>query len=128
VSNVEVDTASLNRAMTQLAGCVERIAQGAKDAARTQGQTLLDTVEVRVPKVSGAMAGSLALFTVDDGVEVGYDGSVPYAAWIEFGGSRGRPRIAMGRYLYPTAQGAEQPFVAAMERAAEQEIAHYPWS
>ncbi len=28
---------------------------------------------------------------------------VPYAGWIEYGGSRGRAYAAQGRYVYPTA-------------------------
>jgi hypothetical protein len=52
---------------------------------------------------------------------------VPYAGWIEFGGSRGRPMVKRGRYVYPTALGTQPQAVAAAAYAADESIGGFPW-
>jgi hypothetical protein len=52
---------------------------------------------------------------------------VPYAGWIEFGGGHGRPYIATGRYLTPTARDAAPALQRAGEAAARQQIGRMRW-
>ena len=53
---------------------------------------------------------------------------VPYAGWIEFGGSRGRPFVAQGRYLYPLGMEAERQFAEVGDEAASTLVSRFPWS
>ena len=51
-----------------------------------------------------------------------------YAGWIEFGGSRGRPHVPEGRYLYPTLQDHQAAFITATEQAITASIETFPWT
>ena len=84
-------------------------------------------VRIRVPRRSGRLAGSVVATRDARGAEVGIGGGVPYAGWIEFGGTRGRPYVPTGRYLYPTALAAEPVLVTAGELAAQREIGAMHW-
>ena len=125
---VDVDASDAARAMRDLVAVTDRIGEAAVDAGRSHAARILDLVAGRVPYRTGRLAGSLGLFSADGGGEVGYDSSAPYAGWIEFGGSRGRPHVSEGRYLYPTADVSEQVFAAAADDAAVRAIDRYPWS
>ena len=72
-----------------------------------------------VPHLSGQLAGSVEASSDDEGAGVGYGGGVAYAGWIEFGGSRGRPYVPEGRYLYPTALEAQDEFATVAAEAAD---------
>jgi len=101
--------------------------------AEARFQSVADQVAAmvrgRVPHRSGELAGSVQTNPVEDGVgvSIGSGGAGAYAGWIEFGGTRGRPYIGSGRYLFPTAEGAEPLLVAAGEQAARQEIKETLW-
>jgi hypothetical protein len=83
-------------------------------------------VRGRVPHRTGRLAGSVeAQHGTDPGVGIG--AGVPYAGWIEFGGTRGRPYVPTGRYLYPTALAAEPLLVAAGEITAQRNIGGMHW-
>ena len=107
----------------QLATKIEHTATEnlAGTAAAVAGQ-----VSGSVPVVSGALAGSV---TASPGppVSVSIGDGVPYAGWIEFGGTRGRPYVGTGRYLFPGVQAAEPLVVAAVQTAAETEIEGMTW-
>lgn len=81
----------------------------------------------RVPRQTGRLASSVHTGVSRDAAWVGFGDGVPYAGWIEFGGTRGRPYVSQGRYLYPAAQAVEQQVQLAGERAAEQEIGGMHW-
>ena len=83
-------------------------------------------VRARVPHRTGQLAGSVEAIHGDP-PGVGIGAGVPYAGWIEFGGTRGRPYIDAGRYLYPTAQAAEPLLVAAGELTAERDVKGMRW-
>jgi phage gpG-like protein len=85
-------------------------------------------VRGRVPHLSGQLAGSVTSSTDDEGAGVGYDGSVPYDAWIEFGGVRGRPHVPEGRYVYPTALDAQDEFAAIAADAAADSAGRFAWT
>jgi hypothetical protein len=81
----------------------------------------------RVPRRSGRLAASVETEAVQGGVGVSYSGAVPYDGWIDFGGTRGRPYAASGRYLYPTALDAGPRLQDACERGATMEIGAMTW-
>ena len=86
---------------------------------------------VHPPVLTGTLASSVSIVDVpgeDAGVGVSIGDGLDYAGWIEFGGSRGRPAIPDGRYLYPAAESAEREWLDLAEQTAEQTIARFPWS
>lgn len=97
------------------------------DAIRVSAQQTASTVRNRVPVVSGRlrasvrdeMRGKVGVVTMGAGL--------PYAGWIEFGGSRGRRRARRGRYVYPTAKRTERAFVKHCENAAAAQIKGASW-
>jgi hypothetical protein len=68
-------------------------------------KTIVADVRGRVPRVTGAAAGS---YRARAGGIIFGGPDVPYVPWLEFGGAVGgkkatiRPRVKGGRYLYPT--------------------------
>jgi hypothetical protein len=81
-----------------------------------------------VPRLSGRLAASVISERMRGGARVGMGGpGVPYAGWIEFGGTRGRPYYPQGRYLFPISLAAEPELKSAGERAASKEIRGFPW-
>jgi hypothetical protein len=82
----------------------------------------------RVPHRSGRMAASVVSGAGRERAYLGYDGSARYAGWVDFGGTRGRPYVRTGRYLFPTAFAAvESPLEGAGEEAARDEIRRMRW-
>ena len=75
------------------------------DAARDAAESVQGKARSAVPHRSGRLAASITVETTDD--DAALVSSVPYAGWIEYGGSRGRPYVSSGRYVGPSAQGAE---------------------
>ena len=116
--------ADMRRWVDQLGPTVERESRGfASDiASRVRG---------RVPVLTGTLASSVELVELasnEDGIGIGMGEGLDYAGWIEFGGSRGRPHIPEGRYLYPTALAAEGEYRRHAEQVAEQTVRSFPWS
>ncbi len=91
-------------------------------------QRVADTIRAKVPVLSGQLAGSVESVALDDGPEVGMGDGLDYAGWIEFGGSRGRPYIPEGRYVYPSAAAATDEFIQAASDAATDSIERFSWS
>jgi hypothetical protein len=87
-----------------------------------------DRVQGEVPVLTGTLASSVEVIEVHDGAGIAMGDGVPYAGWIEFGGSRGRPFIAEGRYLYPTALEAEAEFGELAAEAADDSVRRFAWS
>lgn len=82
----------------------------------------------RVPRLSGQLAGSVHVSGEKDGAELVMGEGLPYAGWIEFGGSRGRSYVPEGRYLYPTALDFQDEFERAAEGAADDSVGRFSWS
>jgi hypothetical protein len=92
------------------------------------GQRIADTVAGKVPVLTGALASSVRVTADSEGVAVGLGEGLPYAGWIEFGGSRGRPLVPEGRYLYPTALAAEGEWGDYASQQADATVGRFPWS
>lgn len=84
-------------------------------------------VRSRQPHRTGALAATVDAAPAEKGASLSLGGSLPYAGWIEFGGTRGRPYIATGRTLFPTAEAAAPMFGRAGEKVANTEIARMHW-
>jgi hypothetical protein len=108
-----------------LAGRIEE--QAGQEFEKVAGGAA-DTTRARVPRRSGRLAGSVQSGAAEQGQAfVGYGGGVPYAGWIDFGGTRGRPYVRTGRYLFPTALNTEGPLTLAGSGAAVSEIRRMRW-
>lgn len=105
----------------------EQIAQEAPGAFEDIAQLAAQSTSAMVPQVTGALAGSVTAGLESDRATVGIGEGVPYAGWIEFGGSHGRPYVDGGRYLFPTALGLEAEVKAAGEQLADDEIGAMRW-
>src|SRR5262245_36471733 len=114
----------LLRGSKVLAGRIENEAQHDFEDVASQVRPV---VAAAVPHLTGRLAGSLESRPNDEGATVGYSGAAPYDGWIEFGGTRGRPRVEGGRYLYPLALRAEPLLVMAAKAAATKEIRRMQW-
>jgi hypothetical protein len=120
----------------QAAHDVATYAEQLGPAIARKAQTLADQVAGRIrdlqPVRSGALAGSAGVLhdgdTADSGFGVTLGEGLPYAYWIEFGGSRGRAHVAEGRSLYPTMKAAEPQFEDLATQVATQTVSAYPWS
>lgn len=112
------------RAIGKVPDACERAAQAAAEDAAA---TLAATTRARVPKRSGRLASSVAATPAPTGAQVLFGAGVPYAGWIEYGGTRGRPYVPQGRYF---GAGREDAATVYMERAqdnTDREISRLPW-
>lgn len=80
-------------------------------------------VSSAVPRRSGALAASVS---ATNG-QLGMGDGLPYAGWIEYGGTRNRPYIPTGRYVMPSALSVADAFHDDCARQAGQTIRSYPW-
>jgi phage gpG-like protein len=83
-----------------------------------------------VPQVTGRLAGSLTTTPTEEGSNlVMGDAGTPYAGWIEFGGTRGRPYMPEGRYFYPVAleYAAQLEMSKRGESDTKNTIAGFTW-
>lgn len=99
-------------------------------AMRSTTSLLARQVADKVPVLTGTLAASVKPVEADYGMDVGVGlgEGVPYAAWIEFGGSRGRDAVPQGRYLYPTLVTAQPMAQTAFENATQIAIDEFGWS
>ena len=115
----------LARGMRDLAGEIDTAAENELEtvAAQTAAE-----IRGKVPRLTGRLAGSVTssggLFSSAATVSMG---GLPYAGWIEFGGSRGRPFVADGRFVLPTAEDNEGLAERAGEKAARNQIRRQRW-
>ena len=116
----------------ELVDGTRKLARNLEDAAPATFGHVADQkaqeVAGSVPKRTGRLAASVTADHDRQGAIVGMGGpNVPYAGWIEFGGTRGRPYMPRGRYLYPTAKAAGPQLVVAGNRMADHEIGRMTW-
>lgn len=74
-----------------------------------------------VPRRTGRLASSIRPASTQRTGQVAYSSPtrVPYAGWIEFGGSRGRPYVSRGRYLFPAAEAERGPIFNTLSKSLE---------
>lgn len=106
----------------------EELGPAVTTKATNLAETVRSQVQAQVPVLTGTLAASVELVDDPEGVIVGIGDGVPYAGWIEFGGSRGRDAIPEGRYLYPTALAAEADYLQLAADAADDTARRFPWS
>lgn len=89
---------------------------------------IASAVQDRVPVLTGALRDSVLSQPEDAGNDIvmGSD-EVPYAGWIEYGGSRGRDLVEQGRYLYPTAWDRTDELAQIASDAITRAISEFPW-
>jgi len=126
--DVTVEFVGADAAMDDLRRWADQLGPAVVAKSRTTAEQVASRTSDRVPVDTGALAGSVAVAEQPDGYSVTEGEGLGYAGWIEFGGSRGRPYIAEGRYLYPTALEAEPEFQAAAEDTADDTIRGFSWS
>jgi phage gpG-like protein len=124
----EIVLVGVDDAMADLRRWADEVAPAVAKAAEPFAARVAEQAAGAVPVVSGQLAGSIESSSDVDGVAVGYDGSVPYDGWIEFGGTRGRPYVSEGRYLYPTALAAADEFAQVASDAADDLAGRFSWS
>lgn len=77
-----------------------------------------------VPRLSGTLAASVA----HEGAEVQMGEGVPYAGWVEWGGTRGRPYFPEGRYFWPVAyEQVESELQREGTAVAQHETRGFQW-
>ena len=120
----------LRRALGQVDPALQKALRG---RLKRIGERVADRARQRMPKRSGRAAGSVKAGASGNNayVQTGKK-SVPYAAWLDFGGTLRptgkrhntieRPRIQHGRYLYPAIEEmrpeTQRQAVEAFEQAA----------
>jgi hypothetical protein len=131
VSDSRVELVGGAAAMADLRRWADQVAPAVARAAGPFAERVADTVRSRVPHLTGQLAGSVEAGDDDEGGPgsiVALGGGVPYAGWIEFGGSRGRPYVPEGRYLYPTALEARDEYATLAADTAADTVGRFPWS
>lgn len=98
-----VDLSEVERLLSRLATGADRVAE---EAGRETANVVAGRVRARLPRRTGRLAASVSVTGADQGATLAV--STPYAAWIEYGGSRGRAFVSGGRYVGPAAEGSER--------------------
>lgn len=93
-------------------------------------EPLASRVRSALPHVTGNLAATVRVARVRTGARIRVGtASVPYIGPVEFGGyPAGRPYLAGGRYVFPTAQGQAATAAKEYTEAIQAAIDHYPWS
>jgi phage gpG-like protein len=115
-------------AMADMRHWADQVAPAVAQAADPFTQRLASIVAAKVPRLTGQLAGSIEANPTDDGAEVEMGDGIEYAGWIEFGGTRGRPYIPEGRYLYPSAIEATDEFARLAAETADDTARRFAWS
>lgn len=123
-----VEFVGVGPAMADLRRWADQLGPAVDKVTVPLAERVAETVRSRVPVLTGQLAGSVEVDPAGDGVDVAMGGGLAYAGWIEFGGSRGRPLIPEGRYLYPSALDAQDEFIVAAAEVADDTVGGFPWS
>jgi phage gpG-like protein len=106
----------------------DRIGEHADKEFQSTADQVATLVAAKQPVKTGRLRASVSTTGIEHGAQIGLGGpGVPYAGWIEFGGTRGRPYVDTGRTLYPTAEDSERLFERAGERVARDQIGVMFW-
>jgi phage gpG-like protein len=124
-SRVEVDgAAELAAAAARVPDACER---AAADAGEKVAAALVTSTRGITPKRSGRLASSITREKVPDGWVVSFGAGVPYAGWIEYGGTHGRPYVPDGRYLGAGAEDAATRYQKNTQANLDDELRRLDW-
>jgi hypothetical protein len=126
-SPVDIEVRGLRELEHGARALFHNIDEGAEREFASTAEQVASMVRSRQPHRTGALAATVDAGPGEKGASVSLGGSLPYAGWIEFGGTRGRPYIATGRTLFPTAEAAAPMFGRAGETVARNEIRSMHW-
>jgi phage gpG-like protein len=119
------------RGISELNSGSDRLCHNIDGAARSTFRATADQVATLIarkqPVLSGRLAASVSSTGTDKGAAVELGAGVPYAGWIEFGGTRGRAYVPDGRTVYPTAEESKTLFEQAGDKAARDQIRTMLW-
>jgi len=126
---ISVDVKGLSQLKAGTEVLTERIGETAGERLGRVADQAGGDVRAAVPRRTGRFAASVQskLAKSEKRASVRVGGRLPYAGWLEFGGTRGRPYMPRGRWLYPIALDAEPQVVHAADRAAKDEIGRMRW-
>lgn len=124
----QVTIIGADQAMADMRRWADELAPAVDKAAEPFARDVASRVRGEVPHVTGALAASVEVSAEEEGIAVQIGDGVPYAGWIEFGGTRGRPYVSEGRYLFPTAAEAEDDYAVIAADAADESARRFSWS
>lgn len=127
MNDSHVELVGLDKAGDDMNRWAEALGPAVDKAAASVTARAAAAVRGEVPKRSGRLASSVDVGVDNDGAFVGLGAGVPYAGFVEFGGTRGRPYVAEGRYLWPTVKTFEDEYVTAASDAAADSVDRFPW-
>ncbi|HSS11146.1 MAG TPA: HK97 gp10 family phage protein [Acidimicrobiales bacterium] len=104
-------------------------------AGQKVAEPLAGTIRSVLPSDSGDLAGTVRAAKIRTGaaLRVGSK-AVPYAGWVEFGGTRSRPHFSTrpfikdGRYIFPAARQAGPGAAQAYSDEVERIIDSFRWT
>lgn len=122
----------LVKASDPRAGQLIKAMQG---AGKQAAEPIAAAARATVPHDSGTLQGDIRVTASRTGAAVRMGRkTVPYAGWIEFGGTRHSPHdssrdfVADGRYLFQAARGNETKVVDAYSSALSHAFDGIPWT
>ena len=127
-AEAEIRVVGLDELVRDSSDLATRIEHSSGPAMERGAKLAAERVRGSVPVLTGRLVGSVVTGSTHDGhAYMGMGEGLPYAGWIEYGGTRGRPYIDTGRYVFPAAVADEPQLVVAATDNAKQEIARFPW-
>jgi hypothetical protein len=106
-----------------------------KEAGRRAAEPVAEAARSALPHVSDALADDVRVTSSRTGAAVRMGRKkVPYAGWVEFGGTRQRPHrsqrpfVATGRYLYPAARSLAATSAATYAAGLQRAFDSFGWS
>lgn len=127
-SGTRVEVVGLTQAYNDMQRWGAQLGPAVEVTAEAISRRVASQTQAKVPVLTGTLAASVDITDEPDGAGVSIGEGLPYAGWIEFGGSRGRPLVPEGRYLYPTALAAEGDYARLAEEVADATVRSFPWS
>ena len=127
-SGESVEMVGEQQAMADLKRWAEQLGPDVTTGTRSFAETLAAQVTGQQPVLTGALAASVKVVPDEGGNAISLGEGLPYAGWIEFGGSRGRDLVPDGRTVYPTALRQQTQFADQLDTAVTQSINRFHWS
>jgi hypothetical protein len=124
---------ALRNDLARIAGDNGVINDALKKAGKTAVEPIYTTTQASVPRDSGTLAGDVRSSGTRTGatVRMGRAG-VPYAGWIEFGGTRDdgseRDFFPQGRYEFPAARSLATTAADIYSREISSLLDRYTWT